>query len=472
MVIKQPNLGSLMRQQLVQILYDVSMSGDLDSGNIELAERLILNAVLDGLEIGRAGVWLSNHDNSAINCRLLIDRVNNEENNSLSLKREDFPKYFAALDSQRTITAHDAHTDPATAEFSDCYLTPLNIGAMLDAPIRYKGKMIGIFCCENIGGGKHWTEDECSFIGALADLYGRALSAQENERINQELEKANEGLELKVAERTRELETTLSELKSMQGKLIEAEKMASLGNLVAGIAHEVNTPIGIAVTANSSATDKLVELEKLLEQQKLSKQALEEGMLHLTECLNISHVNLQRAAKLINDFKQTAVDQSSLELLEINLKSYLEKSIHSLLPITRKNNVTVSISCEDEIELVTVPGALSQIILNLINNSCVHGFQSRQDNRIEIKLARSEDLHSCILIYQDNGVGMSKEVQTRIFEPFYTTKRGNGGSGLGMSIVYNLATQALQGTISLTSEPGKGTKVVLTLPVKICTIRQ
>ncbi|WP_300419017.1 GAF domain-containing protein, partial [uncultured Pseudoalteromonas sp.] len=157
-----------MRQQLVQLLYGVSISSDLDSGNVELAERLILNAVLDGLEIGRAGIWLLNAENTAIECRLLLDRENGKEIQMLVLPRDAYPAYFKALDTQRTITAVDAHTDPATFEFSESYLTPLNIGAMLDAPIRYKGKMIGIFCCEHIGGTRQWTEDECSFIGALA----------------------------------------------------------------------------------------------------------------------------------------------------------------------------------------------------------------------------------------------------------------------------------------------------------------
>ena len=456
-----------MRQQLVQLLYGVSISSDLDSGNVELAERLILNAVLDGLEIGRAGIWLLNAENTAIECRLLLDRENGKEIQMLVLPRDAYPAYFKALDTQRTITAVDAHTDPATFEFSESYLTPLNIGAMLDAPIRYKGKMIGIFCCEHIGGKRQWTEDECSFIGALADLYGRALSAQENERINAELERANQHLEQRVAERTRTLEKTLSELTAMQEKLIEAEKMASLGNLVAGIAHEVNTPIGIAVTANSSAKDKLNTLNKHIDSNTLTKAALLEGMNHLNECIKISFTNLERAAKLISDFKQTAVDQSSLNLLETNIKDYFENILHSLMPLTRSHSVEVNINCVDDFSLITVPGALSQIFLNLVNNSCVHGFVGREQNRIDIAVSIDNDTNSYTITYKDNGHGMTEDVMYKVFEPFFTTKRGSGGSGLGMSIVYNLATQALQGEVSIDSKPDNGVTVTFKLPQKL-----
>ncbi|WP_404343426.1 ATP-binding protein [Pseudoalteromonas mariniglutinosa] len=456
-----------MRQQLVQLLYGVSISSDLDSGNVELAERLIINALLDGLDIARAGLWLFNADNSAIECQLLLDRANQQEIQTLVLQRDAFPSYFKALDTQRTITASDAYTDVATCEFSEHYLTPLGIGAMLDAPIRYKGEMIGIFCCEHIGGSRDWSDDECAFVGALADLYGRALSAQENKRINAELEEMNQQLEQRVIERTQKLENILSELTNMQEQLIESEKMASLGNLVAGIAHEVNTPIGIAVTANSSAQDKLTELAGLLSNNTLSKHALIDGIDHLNECIKISYANLERAARLICDFKQTAVDQSSLNTMEINLGNYLNNILHSLIPLTRQLQVAVNITCPADFMLTTVPGALSQIILNLVNNSCVHGFVDMHNNEIEIIVEHQHDQPTYQLLYKDNGQGMPQNVLSHVFEPFFTTKRGNGGSGLGMSIVYNLATQALQGEVVMKSMPEQGIAVEFKLPIKL-----
>lgn len=245
--------------------------------------------------------------------------------------------------------------------------------------------------------------------------------------------------------------------------------MASLGNLVAGIAHEVNTPVGIAVTANSSAHDKLKELDKLIASNTLSKQALVAGMQHLNECVNISFANLERAAKLINDFKQTAVDQSSLNLLETHLCSYLENVLHSLVPLTRSHHITINIECDEDFTLLTVPGALSQIIFNLVNNSCIHGFTNRTNNKIDLLVSHDTVKSLYYISYKDNGHGMDQGVLDKVFEPFFTTCRGNGGSGLGMSIVYNLVTQALHGEVTAQSEPNKGVAFNFTLPLIIPT---
>lgn len=252
-------------------------------------------------------------------------------------------------------------------------------------------------------------------------------------------------------------------------QLIGSEKMASLGNLVAGIAHEVNTPVGIAVTANSSAQDKLKELDKLLNNNTLSKKALMEGMQHLNECMKISYANLERAAKLISDFKQTAVDQSSLNLLETHLCSYLENVLHSLVPLTRNHNITIHIDCGEDFTLNTVPGALSQIIFNLVNNSCIHGFSNRSDNQIDLLVSQDKAKQVYYITYKDNGHGMSEAILNKVFEPFFTNSRGTGGSGLGMSIVYNLATQALHGEVTVQSEHNKGVTFYFTLPLIIPT---
>ncbi|MFK3866749.1 GAF domain-containing sensor histidine kinase [Pseudoalteromonas rhizosphaerae] len=456
-----------MRQQLVQLLYKVSTSSALDDGYIELAEQLIVNAIIDGLNNTRASIWLFNKDNTECHCQLLFDRANNNVNQSLILSRENYPAYFSALDTQRVIIANNAHTDPATFEFSEHYLTPLGINSMLDAPIRFKGEMIGIFCCEHTGSFRQWEDDECTFLSGLADLYGRALSAQESRIVKQQLEVANHRLEERVIERTNTLQKTLEELTGTQGKLIEAEKMAALGNLVAGVAHEVNTPIGIAVTANSSATDNLKQLTQQLNDNTLSKSNLQKFVAHINECLIIASSNLDRAAALICNFKQTAVDQYSLDISTVKLNDYLANTIHSLTPLTRSHKVTTTIECDKALTLITVSGALSQIIMNLVSNSCVHGFKDREDNHINIAVHLDTQQHTYTLRYSDNGHGMSKDVLQSVFEPFFTTTRGNGGSGLGMAIVYNLATQALQGDVKIHSQPEQGITVTFTFPLSL-----
>ena len=137
------------------------------------------------------------------------------------------------------------------------------------------------------------------------------------------------------------------------------------------------------------------------------------------------------------------------------------------MPLTRSHNVEVNINCVDDFSLITVPGALSQIFLNLVNNSCVHGFVGREQNRIDIAVSIDNDTNSYTITYKDNGHGMTEDVMYKVFEPFFTTKRGNGGSGLGMSIVYNLATQALQGEVSIDSKPDNGVTVTFKLPQKL-----
>ena len=456
-----------MRQQLVQLLYKVSTSSVLDDGFIELAEELIVNAILDGLNTTRASIWLLNSDNSQCYCRLLLDKTNHSSDQSLVLTREDFPAYFHALDSQRVIIANNAHTDPATSEFSENYLTPLGINSMLDAPLRFKGKMIGIFCCEHIGSFRQWDDDECTFLSGLADLYGRALSAQESRLTKQQLEAANSYLEERVIERTNTLQKTLEALTGTQEKLIESEKMAALGNLVAGVAHEVNTPIGVAVTANSSALDHLKQLNQQLEGNTLSKNSLMTFIAHIGECLTISSSNLDRAAALICNFKQTAVDQSMLDISTVMLNDYLASTIHSLTPLTRSHKVTTTIECDNTLSIITVCGALSQIIMNLVSNSCVHGFKDRDDNHINITVHTDQEQNTYTLCYTDNGHGMTTNVLHSVFEPFFTTTRGNGGSGLGMAIVYNLATQALQGDIKIYSQLEEGITVIFTFPLSL-----
>ncbi|CAM3835877.1 MULTISPECIES: GAF domain-containing sensor histidine kinase [Pseudoalteromonas] len=456
-----------MRQQLVQLLYKVSTSAILDDGYIELAEQLIVKAIIDGLNTTRASIWLLNSDNSECHCQLLLDKTNTEPAQTLILTRASFPSYFRALDTQRVIIANNAHTDPATYEFSEHYLTPLGIHSMLDAPLRFKGKMIGIFCCEHIGSFRQWDDDECTFLSGLADLYGRALSAQESRLVKQELEAANRYLEERVVERTNTLQKTLEALTGTQEKLIESEKMAALGNLVAGVAHEVNTPIGVAVTANSSATDNLKRLTQQLENNTLSKNSLVAFLTHIDECLRISSSNLDRAAALICNFKQTAVDQSSLDISTVILNDYLANTVHSLTPLTRSHQVNTTIECDETLSIVTVSGALSQILMNLVSNSCVHGFKDRKDNQINITVQVDTQQNTYTLRYRDNGHGMTKSVLQNVFDPFFTTTRGNGGSGLGMAIVYNLATQALQGDVKANSEPQQGITVTFTFPLTL-----
>jgi signal transduction histidine kinase len=289
-------------------------------------------------------------------------------------------------------------------------------------------------------------------------------------RAEDALRELNEDLEVRVDRRTealarsnRELQRALDELTRTQRQLVESEKLAALGGLVAGVAHEINTPLGVGVTAASHLQAEARSLEQRFALSQIGKAELKQFIDQATQSSDLILRNLDRASQLVRSFKQVAVDQSSEQRREFRLKSYLNEILVSLHPRIRKIDVKVRIECEDSITLDTYPGALYQIVVNLIINSLVHGFEGRQGNQIEI--AARADGDKVVIDYRDNGKGMSEAVKRRVFEPFFTTKRGTGGSGLGMHIVYNLTTQLLGGEVSCESDEGKGVHVQLRVPM-------
>ena len=456
-----------MDTTLENILLHVSLSPVLDSGDSQAAELLLLQACLNGLKISRVSLWCFDDNRELITCEQLIDIDLPLSTEKSVFYRHDLPVYFNALDHQRVIRANDAFNHPATKEFTDNYLIPANILSMLDVPIRFGGKMIGIICCEQKDTVKNWTDDETHFVAALADLYGRALTASQKKQYQQQLEQLNQQLERRVVERTEQLERHIDELQQTQAQLVESEKMASLGTLVAGVAHEVNTPLGIAITANSHCVELTDKLQELLTSNTLSRSKLETTIMALRESHGVIQRTLNRSAELVVNFKKTAVDQSSYDIQTINLADYIQTLVSTLKPYTKAYNVNHIIECDQPVSITTYPGAIAQVITNLVINACIHAFEPGQDDN-KIVFSINKNLKNTVeLTVKDSGKGIAKAEQKRIFEPFYTTKRSNGGSGLGLAIVYNLMASTLGGAISVDSIIGKGTCFRLTLP-QIC----
>jgi len=447
-----------MKEALELILLRVSQSEDIDKGELNVASRLIINSVCEGLKITRAGIWLYDQQQTLVQCTLLIDKGNDLDSESLVLTRKDFPHYFEALDSGRTIAAHNALTDVATFEFADVYLGPLNISSMLDVPIRHRGKMIGIICCEHQGEARHWEADEMVFAASLADLYGRAVSANERADYEAQLLEANQTLEQKVKNRTAELEAA-------QEKLIESEKMAALGNLVAGIAHEVNTPLGIALTSVSNCKEELKDIYRDFENDELTEQGFKDFEAICSEGLTLAETSLVRAAHLVQDFKRTSADQTSLEIEEIALDEYIPRVCNPLKPMLRKEQIELSIDVTPKLVITTCPGIIAQLLTNLISNAQRHAFGPSVDNDInKVAVSCSQNDIGVVISVQDNGKGIPEELHKKVFEPFYTTARDKGGTGLGLNILYNLVRQKFNGEIDLTSAPGEGTTVTVCIP--------
>ncbi len=291
------------------------------------------------------------------------------------------------------------------------------------------------------------------------------------------IRQTHEQLEIKVERRTEdlmamneelqalnlELQQTLENLQQTQEQLVQSEKMASLGSLVAGIAHEINTPVGVGVTATSHLQRVTKEFTQLYASGDLKRRDLTNYLADSEEALSIIFSNLERASQLIRSFKQVSVDQSSEAMRVFNIKQYLNEILLSLHPKLKRTQHKVTVQCDEEIQMHSFPGAFGQIITNLIMNSLIHAYEPDQAGELTITILQEADKTS--LIYSDDGKGMDKDVVSQIFNPFFTTKRGMGGTGLGLYILYNLVKQQFSGTIECESELGIGTKFVIDIPV-------
>ena len=243
-------------------------------------------------------------------------------------------------------------------------------------------------------------------------------------------------------------------LRETQNELVQTEKMASLGRLVAGVSHEINTPIGIAVTAASHLSEEVKTFESEYENETLTEESFKSFIDVSIKSSEHILINLGRAAKLIQNFKQISVDQASNDVREFNIKEYLDGIVVSLQPTIKKTSHVVDIICPEDLKINSNPGVFYQIFSNLIFNSFIHGFEDKEVGHITITVDSSKSYLE--IEYKDDGKGVSKESLEKIFDPFFTTKRSAGGSGLGTHIVFNLVTQKLNGNISISSKEDMG----------------
>jgi signal transduction histidine kinase len=276
------------------------------------------------------------------------------------------------------------------------------------------------------------------------------------------IRKAKDSLETQNAA----LNQALTQLQEAQSELVRQEKLASLGQMVAGVAHEINTPLGICVTATSHLVQELKLTKEELAAGEMTEESLNGFFDVVDQSLRIMTTNTQRAANLVRSFKQVAVDQSSDNIRNFNLCKYVGEILLSLQPKLKGRPVKVAVECPPDLEVNSFPGAVSQILTNMVVNSLVHGFERDQPGNITIR-ARLEDDDMVAFEYGDDGAGMDAETLSKLFDPFFTTKRGSGGSGLGAHILYNLITGSLGGTLRAESSPGKGLQYFVRFPRKV-----
>jgi signal transduction histidine kinase len=296
------------------------------------------------------------------------------------------------------------------------------------------------------------------YSGTAKDISAQKASEAEIRRLNQ-------GLEQRVHERTAALEHSNQQLSQAMDQLVHSEKLASLGSLVAGVAHELNTPLGNALIASTSLREHMAEFAR----QALSGQLKRSDFTRLVEtcvegCALIER-NTHRAVSLVTNFKQVAVDQTSEQRRRFNLAKTIAEVVATLSPTIRKAQHAITLDIPADIELDSYPGPLDQVVSNLIINAMVHGYRPGESGELHVS-ARMPFPHEVVLTISDNGIGIPMERQGRVFDPFFTTRMGEGGSGLGLYIVYNITTTLLGGHIQLDSTPGKGTTFILHIPTE------
>jgi signal transduction histidine kinase len=262
-----------------------------------------------------------------------------------------------------------------------------------------------------------------------------------------------------------ELRTALDNLEQARDRLVQSEKMAALGQLVAGVAHEINTPIGVALTAATHLGERTGDFRQVFAEGRMKRADLQSYVDLAAESAELLRYNIQRAAQLIQSFKQVAVDQASEQHRAFDLKPYLEQLLASLGPEVRRAGHSLLLDCGDGITLTSYPGALAQVLSNLVANAIAHAYEPGIAGIIALRVVPQGPEIS--ITVSDTGCGIPAENLARIYDPFFTTRRGAGGSGLGLHIVYNIITETLGGRIECRSVPGQGTSFTATIPARI-----
>ncbi|MFV3128995.1 AAA family ATPase [Niveispirillum sp. KHB5.9] len=349
-----------------------------------------------------------------------------------------------------------------------------NAVSVLGVPVVHQGRCIGVLYLENDLTAGAFTADRVELLRVLAS---QAATAIANARLFDELDRArtalleyNQRLEKVVSERTADLarrstalEQSLTELRAAQAQLVQKEKLASLGGLVAGVAHEINTPLGVALTGASYFEERVLELAGQIEEKRLTRTGLDEFLADTREAVRTVVNNLRRSADLVQSFKQVAVGQGEGGLESLDLAQYLREILPPMQVLLEARQIRLEMALEEGLFLRAPAGAIARTLTHLVQNAVTHAFDGVAEPVVRLELRREGG--EAVLSVTDNGVGMGLDVRERAFDPFFTTKRSAGATGLGLHIVHNLVTGSLTGTLDMATAPGQGTGITVRLPL-------
>jgi PAS domain S-box-containing protein len=327
-----------------------------------------------------------------------------------------------------------------------------------DRRVLASGRELGFFEEEyrDLSGNlRYWLVNKLPLLdadGEVERIVTVGLDIGERKRGEQEMRKAKDAAE-----------AALRNLRETQNSLIEAEKLAALGRLVAGVAHEVNNPVGISLTVASSLERKTALFAGEVARGEIRRSSLHDFLETSRDASSQLVANLNRAAELITSFKQVAADRNYSDQRSFDLGDLTEQVVMSLRPGLRKHRLTLTVDCQPNLTMNSYPGPYGQVLTNLFLNSVAHAFPDGRPGTVDIKVCEAGKDHVEI-VFSDDGCGMSLDVRRRAFDPFFTTRRDQGGTGLGLHIVYSIVTNRLGGRLELDSEPGRGTRIQIILP--------
>ncbi len=467
-------------QQLVQ-------SEKLQHGDFQSAIQYITEVASLGLDIERVSVWLYTEDNLAIQCVDLYERENNCHSHGLELSIGDFPRYFQALQEEQVIAVADVDSDPRTCEFSGTYITSLGIVSMIDARIWFRGKIIGVVCCEHLESQRQWTLEEESFVSSITDFVRLVIESRDR-KIAQEAWRESE---TQLRQQTQQLEEALKKLQRTQTQMLQSEKMSSLGQLVAGIAHEINNPVNFIYGNIEPARDYIQDLLNLINlyqecypdpvpiiQSKIAAIDLDFLRADLPLLLSSMNIGADRIRQIVLSLRNfSRLDEAEYKAVDIH------QGIDSTLLIlanrlkAKQNLPGIEIIKEyGKLPLVECyAGQLNQVFMNILSNA-IDALEERNEQRNQQEIEQSPSVirvrtelidHNQVAIkIADNALGIPEDIKQRIFDPFFTTKPVGKGTGMGMSISYQIVSENHHGTIECISSPGQGTEFVIVIPLK------
>jgi len=448
-------------EKLQHALYKIA---SIHNSQVDLSDfyQQIHHIIADLIHANNFFIALYNEDEQSISFPYLVDEQDDSFKNKTVALGTGLTSHIINTRKAHLLDKESFEILMSTEKVKNI-LGSCDFSSWMGAPMISTNVLHGVIVIQSYDERIIFNEEDLKLLSFVANHVANAIEITLNMIQRQESQVKLANQHRLLLQKNEDLNQLVDKLQSAQKELIQKEKMASLGGLVAGIAHEINTPLGICVTGVSHLAEEYKLVTKAIAEESLTQDQLMNFFDDMGEILTILTTNTQRGAELVNSFKQVAVDQSSNELRNINVKQYIDEIILSLKPTLKRLKVDIKIICQSNFTIEVNAGAVSQILSNLIFNSVRHGFVETGQGKILIECYQKKQ--SVVMKYADDGLGMDEDALKQLFDPFYTTKRGEGGSGLGSHLVYNLVTSSLKGKLTVQSKPDKGLAYLIKFPL-------